>query len=289
MWRPGGWGRESWDPRRCPSSLWYDKKTPLIDTIPHILGRIVAKKREELARELPLAQWERAAADRAPGRRGFRAALAARTPAIIAEVKKASPSRGLLSADFDPARTASAYERGGSSCVSVLTDESFFQGSLADLEAARAAISLPVIRKDFTIAESQILEAAAHGADAILLIAAILTGRELREFREAAARFGMAALVEVHDRRELDEAIDSGADLIGVNNRDLTTFEVTLETSIRLAEHMPKGALLVSESGIHGPEDIAKLRAAGYTAFLVGEHLMKSGDPAAALQRLVGA
>ena len=261
----------------------------MIDTIPHILGRIVAKKREELARELPLAQWEKDAADRAADRRDFCAALAARIPAIIAEVKKASPSRGVLSADFDPARIARSYERGGASCVSVLTDESFFQGGLADLEAARGAIALPVIRKDFTIAESQIVEAAAHGADAILLIAAILTEREMRDFRESAARYGMAALVEVHDRRELDAAVGSGADLIGVNNRDLTTFEVTLDTSIRLAEHMPAGALLVSESGIHGPEDIARLRAAGYSAFLVGEHLMKSGDPEAALERLVGA
>jgi indole-3-glycerol phosphate synthase len=261
----------------------------LIDTIPHILGRIVAKKREELAQNLPISGWEKAAADRVSSRRDFRAALAARTPAIIAEVKKASPSKGVLSHDFDPARIASAYERGGASAVSVLTDVSFFQGGLADLEAARAATSLPALRKDFTIAESQILEAAAHGADAILLIAAILSERELRDFREAAARFRMAALVEVHNRAELDAAVASGADLIGVNNRDLTTFQVTLDTSIELAAHMPAGALLVSESGIHGPEDIAKLRAAGYTAFLVGEHLMKSGDPEAALKRLVQA
>jgi indole-3-glycerol phosphate synthase len=172
--------------------------------------------------------------------------------------------------------------------VSVLTDVEFFHGGLADLEAARAAIGLPVIRKDFTITESQILEAAAHGADAILLIAAILEERELRDFREYAERLGLAALVEVHNRRELDAAIGSGAHIIGVNNRDLTTFQVTLDTSIELAQHMPAGALLVSESGIHGPEDIARLRAAGYTAFLVGEHLMKSGDPEAALKRLVG-
>jgi indole-3-glycerol phosphate synthase len=261
----------------------------LIDTIPHILGRIVAKKREELARDLPLDRWERAAANRVSGRRDFRAALAARTPAIIAEVKRASPSKGVLSHDFDPARIASAYERGGASAVSVLTDASFFQGSLGDLETARGAIGLPVLRKDFTIAEAQIVEAAAHGADAILLIAAILTERELRDFREAAARLGMAALVEAHNRAELDAAIGSGAEIIGVNNRDLTTFEVTLDTSVELARHMPPGVLLVSESGIHGPDDIARLRAAGYTAFLVGEHLMKSGDPEAALKRLVGA
>ena len=260
----------------------------MIDTIPDILARIVAKKREEIAHaDQCVERWERAAAERAATRRDFRAALAARTPAIIAEVKKASPSKGLLAADFDPARTAAAYQRGGAAAVSVLTDGPFFQGSLADLEGARAAISLPVIRKDFTIAKSQIVEAAAHGADAILLIVGILTEREIRDFREAAARFGMAALVEVHSRRELDVAIAAGADLIGVNNRDLTTFQVTLETSLRLAEHMPGGALRVSESGIHDASDIARLRAAGYSAFLVGEHLMKSGDPAAALGRLV--
>jgi indole-3-glycerol phosphate synthase len=262
----------------------------LIDTVPDILARIVARKREELSRApLPIEQWERQASELAPRRRDFRAALRAKAPAIIAEVKKASPSKGVFSADFNPARIASAYERGGAAAVSVLTDESFFQGGLADLEAARAAIALPVLRKDFTIAESQILEAAAHGADAILLIAAILTEREIRDFRDRAAALGLAALVEVHNRRELDVAIAAGSDLIGVNNRDLTTFDVTLETSIDLAAHMPPGALLVSESGIHSAADIARLRAAGYSAFLVGEHLMKSGDPEAALLRLVSA
>jgi indole-3-glycerol phosphate synthase/phosphoribosylanthranilate isomerase len=260
----------------------------LIDTIPDILARIVARKHEELARGVPpTGQWEREAELRLATRRDFRAALTARTPAIIAELKKASPSKGLLSADFDPARIAAAYERGGASALSVLTDESFFQGSLADLQNARAAVSLPVIRKDFTIAASQILEAAAHGADAILLIAAILTEREIRDFREAAARYRMAALVEVHNRRELDIAIASGSDAIGVNNRDLTTFEVTLDTSLRLAEHMPADAIRISESGIHSAEDIARLSAAGFTAFLVGEHLMKSGDPAAAVRKLL--
>jgi indole-3-glycerol phosphate synthase len=271
-----------------PLPLRYHKETPLLDTIPDILARIVATKRDELARPLPIADWERRADARRDGR-DFRAALAAHSPAIIAEVKKASPSKGLLAADFDPARTAAAYQRGGAAAISVLTDESYFQGSLADLAAARAAVALPVIRKDFTIADSQIVEAAAHGADAILLIAAILTARELRDFRERAVALHLSALVEVHNRAELDKAIESGADLIGVNNRDLTTFHVTLETSLDLAPLMPKGALLVTESGIHGPEDIARLRAAGYSAFLVGEHLMKSGDPEAALRRLVSA
>jgi len=222
-------------------------------------------------------------------RRDFAAALRARIPAVIAEVKQASPSKGVLVHEFAPARIAADFQRGGAAALSVLTEESFFQGSLAHLEAARAATTLPVLRKDFTIASSQIVEAAAHGADAILLIAAILTEREIRDFREAAARYRMAALVEVHNRRELDVAVAAGSNIIGVNNRDLTTFEVTLDTSLRLAEHIPASALRVSESGIHCAKDVAKLRAAGYTAFLVGEHLMKSGDAAAAIRDLVAA
>jgi indole-3-glycerol phosphate synthase len=262
----------------------------LIDTIPDILARIVAKKREELAHcAQRLDDWQCEADLRLPTRRDFRAALSAHSPAIIAEVKKASPSKGLLCADFDPARISRQYRQGGAAALSVLTDETFFQGSLADLEAARAAVRLPVLRKDFTIATSHVVEAAAHGADAILLIAAILTEREIRDFRELAARYALAALVEVHNRRELETAIAGGADIIGVNNRDLATFEVTLEASLRLAEHMPEGVVRISESGIHDARDIAALRAAGYTAFLVGEHLMKSGDPAAALAKLVGA
>jgi indole-3-glycerol phosphate synthase len=260
----------------------------LTNTVPDILARIVAKKREELGRTPALMEeWERRAEALVSARRDFRAALAARTPAIIAEAKKASPSLGVLATDFDPARIAADYERGGAAAISVLTDEPFFHGSLADLQAARAAVALPVLRKDFTIAPSQVVEAAAHGADAILLIAAILSEREIRDFREAAAHFRMAALVEVHNRPELDVAIAAGADLIGVNNRDLTNFQVTLDTSLELAEFMPAGALTVSESGIHNAADIARLRAAGYRAFLVGEHLMKSGDPAAALAQLV--
>jgi indole-3-glycerol phosphate synthase len=262
----------------------------LIETVPDILARIVARKREELACQSPkVKDWEDRAGARLGGRRDFRAALAGRTVAIIAEAKKASPSKGVLSADYDAARIARAYERGGAAALSVLTDESFFQGSLADLEKARDATALPVLRKDFTVAKSQIAEAAAHGADAILLIAAILSEREMRDFREAAAGWGMAALVEVHNRRELDAAIGAGSDLIGVNNRDLTTFEVTLETSLRLAEFMPAGVLRVSESGIHEARDIDRLRMAGYPAFLVGEHLMRSGDQAAALARLAAA
>ena len=260
----------------------------MIDTVPDILARIVAKKRQDLARTVqPLAAWEHQAALHLAARRDFRAVLASGSPAIIAEIKQASPSKGILSHDFAPARIAAAYQSGGAAALSVLTDETFFHGSLADLQAARAAVSLPVLRKDFTIDPSQILEAAAHGADAILLIAAILTTRQLRDFRESAATLRLSALVEVHNRRELDAAIDAGADLIGVNNRNLSTFEVTLDTSLSLAEHMPPGVVLVSESGIRDAADIVRLRAAGYHAFLVGEHLMKSADPAAALRNLV--
>jgi indole-3-glycerol phosphate synthase len=261
----------------------------LIKAIPDILARVVFKKKEELARALPVAEWERQAEARRGSRRDFRAAVVSCTPAIIAEVKQASPSKGMLARNFDPVRIATAYERGGAAALSVLTDESFFKGSLEDLERARAAVALPVLRKDFTIASEQILEAAAHGADAILLIAAILDVRQLRDYREAASQWGLAALVEVHSRLELDAAIDAGSEIIGVNNRDLTTFEVSLETSLRLAEAMPDGVVRVSESGIHDAADIATLRRAGYSVFLVGEHLMKAGDPAEALAKLVGA
>ncbi|MFB3830212.1 MAG: indole-3-glycerol phosphate synthase TrpC [Bryobacteraceae bacterium] len=253
----------------------------MLESFPDILARIVAGKREELARGVLAPSGARPA----PAR-DFRAALAARRPAIIAEIKKASPSKGLLAPDFDPARQATLYAQGGAAALSVLTDEPFFQGSLADLAAARAAAPLPVLRKDFTIDRRHVEQAAAAGADAILLIAAILETRELRDFRELAARHKMAALVEVHDAAELARALDSGAEIIGVNNRNLRTFEVSLETSLGLAEQMPEGVLRVSESGIHGAADVRRLMDAGYHAFLVGEHLMRSPDPAAALAAL---
>ena len=265
----------------------------MTSTVPDILARIVAKKREDLASAgpLPIDRWETEAARLLPHRRDFRKALATRfpAPAIIAEIKKASPSKGVLCTDFNPARIAASYAHGGAAALSILTDAPFFQGSLADLAAARDAAPLPALRKDFTIDRSQILEAAAHGADAILLIAAILTQGEIRDFREEAARLHLSALVEVHNRAELDIAIAAGADLIGVNNRDLSTFHVTLQTSLDLASHMPTGAILVSESGIQSAADIGLLRDTGYHAFLVGEYLMKSGDPAAALAQLVAA
>jgi indole-3-glycerol phosphate synthase len=260
----------------------------MMEAVPGILARIVQCKREELAQaSVTRAEWERRAAERSIARRDFGAALRARAPAVIAEIKKASPSKGLLVEDFDPPSLARDYERGGAAALSVLTDRQFFQGSLLDLVAARAATTLPVLRKDFTLDELQIAEAATHGADAILLIAAVLPVERLRELREYAGKFGMAALVEVHDERELEAATASGAEIIGVNNRDLRTFEVSLETSLRLVRMIPDGVVKVSESGIRSAEDVSTLRAAGFDAFLVGEHLVKAADRAAALRALV--
>ena len=259
----------------------------MTETIPDILARIVARKREELASlSHSYVELEARAEARLKDQRNFKQALRSRQPAIIAEIKKASPSKGLLAHDFQPARTAQQYQCGGAAAISVLTDRDFFQGGLDDLGCARAAVNVPVLRKDFTIDKLHVVEAAAHGADAILLIAAILTAREMRDFRELAARFGMAALVEVHDAEELRAALDSGAEIVGVNNRNLRNFEVRLETSLELAALMPAGTLKVSESGIHSSADVRRLMDAGYGAFLIGEHLMKSGDPAEALRRL---
>jgi indole-3-glycerol phosphate synthase len=265
----------------------------LIDTVPDILARIVARKREESARSAtPRTELERRAEGVLPGRRDFRAALERKTPAdipaIIAEIKKASPSKGVLREDFDPAAIAQEYEAGGAAALSVLTDQPFFQGSLAHLSAAREAVTLPALRKDFTLDEYHVVEAAANGADAVLLIAAILEDKEIRTLRELAGRFRMSAVVEVHDRRELKIALAAGADIIGVNNRDLRTFDVTLETSLRLAEEIPAGVVKISESGIHSREDIRRLQDAGFHAFLIGEHLLKSANPAAALRALAG-
>lgn len=256
--------------------------------LPDILSKIVARKREEIPLLDPrLAEFERRASDQLGRQRGFSSSLRIRSvisPAIISEIKKASPSRGILSENFDPVQIARIYELGGAAALSVLTDHDFFQGRIEDLVAARGAVGLPVIRKDFTISEKQIIEAAAHGADAILLIAAILTTAEMRRFREFANSLGLDVLVEVHDGEELDRVIDSGATIIGVNNRDLRTFEVKLETSLELASKMPANALRVSESGIFTRDHIETLRSAGYHAFLVGESLMRNP---AALKELV--
>jgi indole-3-glycerol phosphate synthase len=260
----------------------------LTETVPDILARIVARKRQELAEKRSAPRdLELSAVEQRGKRRAFSGKLRREAPSVIAEIKKASPSKGVLRPDFDPARIAVDYEQGGASALSVLTDRTFFQGSLDDLKKARGAVGLPVLRKDFTLVEEDVLEAAAHGADAILLITAILDDRELRDLREAAAQWNMDALVEVHDETELARAVASGAEIIGVNNRNLVDFQVTLETSLRLAGRMPDSVLRVSESGIHSAADIARLEQAGYHAFLVGEHLMKASQPAAALRDLV--
>jgi indole-3-glycerol phosphate synthase len=257
----------------------------MVKALPDILAQIVEQKKLELAfRE---AGVEGRAEQSISQRRDFLAALTGKTPAIIAEVKKASPSKGVLATEFDPASIARSYEDGGAAALSVLTDEKHFLGSLPDLESARAAVRIPVLRKDFTIDAYHVQQAAAHGADAILLIAAILTERQMRDFRELAERYRVTALVEVHDEEELGPAVASGARLIGVNNRNLHTFEVKLETALRLAEKIPAGVVRVAESGIHCSADVGRLRAAGYQAFLVGEHLMKSGDPAGAVRALL--
>jgi indole-3-glycerol phosphate synthase len=254
--------------------------------VPDILAKIVDQKRSALAHiSANRPDLERRARERL-GARDFKAALTANPPAIISEIKKASPSKGIFTGDFHPEKIAATYAAGGAAALSVLTDQDYFQGSLADLEAARAAVTIPVLRKDFTIDELHVIEAAAHGADAILLIAAILNTAQMRRFRELAREYGMAALVEVHDDAELDAALASGAEIVGVNNRNLHTFEVALETSLRLAERMPRGVVKVAESGIHSRRDVHTLRAVGFDAFLVGEHLMKSSDPAAALKEL---
>ena len=255
--------------------------------VPGILTRIIEEKTVELQQAtLTRGALENLAADLTAHRRDFAAALRAKKIAIISEIKKASPSKGLLRADFRPAEIALEYEAGGAAALSVLTDRKFFQGSLADLEAARAAVNLPVLRKDFTTSEYHVVEAAAHGADAILLIAAVLSALEMRTLRELAAQYRMAALVEVHNGEDLDSAIASGAEIIGVNNRNLHTFEVTLETSLRLAEKIPASTIKISESGFDSRGQIDTLRAAGYQAFLIGEHLMRAGSPREALLAL---
>jgi indole-3-glycerol phosphate synthase len=263
----------------------------MVRTIPDVLARIVDSKRAALpslsARRDALERRAATRTDYRDFRMGLTASRSANRTPIIAEVKKASPSKGVLADRFDPAAIARACAAGGAAALSVLTDSEFFQGSLGDLESARAAVAIPVLRKDFTLAEIHVIEAAAHGADAILLIAALLEETELRKLRELAARYRMAALVEVHDDAELDAAIGSGAEIVGVNNRNLHTFEVTLATSLRLASKIPSGAVKVSESGIDSRAAVTQLQAAGFDAFLVGEHLMRAADPVAALRELL--
>ncbi len=251
-----------------------------------VLDQIVVRKRAELLLDrarVPLEQLEKQVRGTRAPRRGFRSALERNAPAIIAEIKKASPSRGVIAEHCDPADLARRYESAGAAALSVLTDVQFFQGSIEDLKRAREASRLPILRKDFTLGVYHLWQAAAHGADAVLLIASILPPADLRALLELAGDLDLDALVEVHDRPELERALEAGAGLVGVNNRNLHTFEVSLETSLQLAELIPPNVLAVSESGIRTREDIARLSAAGYRAFLVGESLMRSADPGAAL------
>jgi indole-3-glycerol phosphate synthase len=227
-----------------------------------------------------------------PGARGFTAALRAMSGtgiAVIAEVKRRSPSKGALAPDLDPAALARAYAAGGAACLSVLTDEAFFGGSSADLRAARAAVPQPVLRKDFTVSERDVCDARLMGADAVLLIAAALDDAELADLHALALEVGLDALVEVHDEAELDRAVAVGASLVGVNQRDLVTFDVDRARAERVASAMPDDVVRVAESGIGGPADAARLAAAGFHAVLVGESLVTAPDPAAAVTALVQA
>ena len=259
---------------------------------PDVLQRILQRKAEEVAErsaKLCLADVMAQAAD-APPPRGFAAAIEAKIasgrPAVIAEVKKASPSKGVIRADFDPAQIARSYEAGGAACLSVLTDVDFFQGADAYLRQAREACALPALRKDFTIDPWQVYEARALGADCILLIVAALEDVRLADLSGLALDLGMDVLVEVHDLDELERAVQVPAPLLGINNRSLRSFEVSLDTTLSLMRAVPRDRRLVTESGIAAADDVRKLRAAGVDAFLVGEGFMRDSDPGAALQRL---
>jgi indole-3-glycerol phosphate synthase len=255
-----------------------------------VLDRIVDAHRTAAAsdeRPLDTLAEQAAAATAADPVRDFRAALS--DPAgvsVIAEIKRRSPSKGALFPDLDPASLAKSYVAGGAACLSVLTDVEFFGGSVADLQAARAAVDVPVLRKDFTVSERDVLDARIMGADAVLLIAAALATSELARFRELAVSVGLTALVEVHDEAELMRAIAAGADVIGVNQRDLRTFDVDRELAARLAAKMPDGVVKVAESGIRDAGDVTRLSDAGYDAILVGESVVTSSTPTDAVRAL---
>lgn len=254
------------------------------------LEEITAERKLQLAREkaeIPLEKVKQAAKEAAPPH-GFAAALRRNNPAVIAEVKKASPSKGLICPDFHPAKIARVYQDAGADAVSALTEEAYFHGSREVLRQVRAAVGLPVLRKDFIFDPYQVYDARALGADAVLLIAALLPAKELRSLRELAESLGLDCLMEAHNREELEAVLSAGGTLVGINNRDLTTFKVDLGTTQRLAKLVPPGCVLVSESGFARPEDVAQAKRAGARAVLVGETLMRSADPAAALRKLRG-
>jgi indole-3-glycerol phosphate synthase len=256
--------------------------------MPASLDQIVAATRRRVSqdrRTADLRELERRAEQHVP--RGFRKALERQSPAVIAELKKASPSRGLIRADFDPAGLAKELEAAGAAALSVLTDAEFFQGSLQNLQLASSATNLPCLRKDFILDEFQLLEARANHADAVLLIVAALSQIELETLAKKARHNSLDVLCEVHDEKELERATAAGCDLIGVNSRDLRTFTVDLQTAFRLADLMPKNTVSVAESGIQNSEDIVSLRAVGYQAFLIGESLMKASSPGDALRTLL--
>jgi indole-3-glycerol phosphate synthase len=259
---------------------------------PDILQKILRTKQEEIAARSavrPLAQLQAAAASASPVRgfeQSMRQRLAVGESAVIAEIKKASPSKGLIRADFDPPAIAASYERGGAACLSVLTDAQYFQGSESYLQAARAACQLPVIRKDFIVDRYQVYEARAIGADCILLIVAALADAQMMDLYALATELGMDALIEVHDKDELGRALRLNAPLIGINNRNLRTFETSLQTTLELLPDVPDDVLLVTESSIHTPADVQLMREHGVNAFLVGETFMRAEDPGTELKKL---
>jgi len=258
----------------------------LLRTIVAATGRIVETRRELE----PLAALERRAAPARPRRAEFEAALGLTDRVnVIAECKRRSPSRGLLAADYDPVRIARQYEQGGAAAISVLTEPTFFDGALEHLGAVRSSVVLPLLRKDFIVDEYQLFEARATGADAVLLIVAGLEQTELIALQKRAWDLELATLVEVHDEAELARAVDSGARVIGVNNRNLRTLAVDLSASDRLASCIPRDVIAVSESGLKSRDELEQLAAAGYRAFLIGERFMTDPDPAAAIRRLTGA
>ena len=253
-----------------------------------VLDRILERKRHEVAARQarrPLAEVRRAA-ESAPPTRGFLHAARAHRPAVIAEIKRASPSAGVIRENFDPAAIAAAYERAGAACLSVLTDERFFQGADEHLQSARNACRLPTLRKDFIVDPYQLYETRALGADCCLLIVGALDAAQLGSLAALAAELGLDALVEVHNRRELELALDVPLRLLGINNRDLRTFVTRIETTIELLDAVPAGVQVVAESGINTVADVRRLRQAGVEAFLVGTAFMREPDPGAALQRL---